>query len=266
MAPELTTPAIEALDLVVRLGGAPVLDSVSVAVQPGQLVVVVGPNGAGKSTLLRCLDGLLRPSSGEVRVGAMPVAALSRRDLARLVSYVPQVAGGLGELSVASFVELGRYPHLGPWQELGPADRAAVDEALELTETVAFAARRVDTLSGGERQRVLIAAALAQGGRILLLDEPTTYLDYRHQVQVVELLERLHAVLGLTVIMVTHDLNAGAAAADLVLALKAGRVAYRGVAAGLLDPVMLESVFETPFSVLAAGQGGPAVLPLRRPR
>ena len=262
----MTEAMVEVVGLRVELGGSCVLDQLSFALMPGEMLAVVGPNGAGKSTLLRCLDGLLPVRAGTVTVGGRPIAALSRRELARRVSYVPQGASGLGELGVRTFVELGRYPYLGAWQSPGTEDLAAVGDALRVTETEHLGERRLDTLSGGERQRVLIAAALAQGGRVLLLDEPTTYLDYRHQAQTVELLNLLHRERGLTVIIVSHDLNAVVPDADRVLALRQGRMAYLGPASEFMDPGILLGVFDARF-MLARGEGGQVVvLPCRSAR
>ncbi len=263
---DAVSAAIAVDSLRVELGGARILDGVTVTVGEGELLAVVGPNGAGKSTLLRCLEGLVPKASGTVCVAGRTLESLSRRALAREVSYVPQGVQGLGELTVAAFVELGRYPHLGPWQAPGAEDRAAVRDALEVTETAALEGRRLDTLSGGERQRVLIAAALAQGGRIMLLDEPTTYLDYRHQAQTLDLLRRLHQERRLTLVMVSHDLNAVVPLADQVLALKQGRVTYRGPSSGLLEQDVLAGIFDTGFELARGEDGALVVLPRRRPR
>ena len=200
----------------------------------GELLAIIGPNGAGKSTLLRALDGLQAAHRGRVEVDGRSVSGYRRRDLARVVSFVPQTDVPADDYTVRAFVEMGRYPHLATWSALTADDRRAVDEALELTEIDHLAARPMKTLSGGERQRVWIAAALAQGGTILLLDEPTSFLDYRHQVQILDLLGRLHAEGGYTVVAVTHDLNGLVADADSVLALVDGRVEFSGTAGGAL--------------------------------
>jgi iron complex transport system ATP-binding protein len=260
----VTGPAhrVEAQRLRVRLGEAEVLAGVDLAVSPGELLAVVGPNGAGKSTLLRALGGLVEPVAGRVFVDGRPVAGYSRRELARVVSYVPQMDHPVEGFTVLEFVEMGRYPHLRPWAALTVDDRRTVEEALELTTTATLGHRQVSSLSGGERQRVAIAAALAQGGSILLLDEPTSFLDYHHQVQVLALLHRLHAERGLTVIAVTHDLNGLVAGADAVLALVEGRVAFSGVPGELLDAAVLARIFGNEFTMVAGGRRG---LPLAVP-
>ena len=260
----MTAASIVTENLGVVLGEVEILHEVSMTVGRGEFLSVIGPNGAGKSTLLRCLDGILEPSAGRVLIDGRPIADFSRRELARTVSYVPQPDAGPLDYSVRSFVEMGRFPHISAWAALTEADVAAVAGAMELTEVAGLADRTMSSLSGGERQRALIAAALAQGGSILLLDEPTSFLDYRHQVQILDLLDRLNGDQGLTVVAVTHDLNSTVASSDEVLALKDGRVAARGKPADLLDSEVLAGIYETDFRLTAGGHRGlPLVLPAR---
>jgi iron complex transport system ATP-binding protein len=241
-----------------------VLKGIRLEVGRGELLAVVGPNGAGKSTLLRIIDGLLKPERGVVSVDGRPVGDYSRRELARVVSFVPQSEAPADGFTVRAYVEQGRYPHLGAWSGLSADDRHAVDEALELTETGHLAGRALTSLSGGERQRVAIAAALAQGGSILLLDEPTSFLDYRHQVQVLDLLDRLHLDRGYTVIAVTHDLNGLVAGADSVLALVTGQVEFSGSPRELFDASTLTRIYGNEFILVAGGRRGlPLVAPAR---
>lgn len=248
----------------VRLGEAEILREVTMAVGRAEFLTVIGPNGAGKSTLLRCLDGILEPSTGTILVDDRPLADYGDRELARTVSYVPQPDAGSLEFTVRSFVEMGRYPYLGAWAALSRDDVAAVDEAMRLTEVADLADRTMTSLSGGERQRASIAAALAQGGSIILLDEPTSFLDYRHQAQILDLLDRLHREQGFTVIAVTHDLNSTVAFSDSVLALKDGRVAATGKPADLLDAAVLSEIYDAEFRLIFGGYRGlPMVLPAR---
>jgi len=257
-------PRLETRDLRVRLGETDVLNGVDLEVGAGELLAVIGPNGAGKSTLLRSLDGLQLSHGGEVEVDGRPVSGYRRRELAQVISFVPQTDVAADGYTVRAFVEMGRYPHLAAWSALTAGDRRAVDEALELTETDHLAARFMTTLSGGERQRVWIAAALAQGGTILLLDEPTSFLDYRHQVQVLDLLNRLHCEVGYTVVAVTHDLNGLVADADTVLGLVDGRVEFSGPPEELFDAAILSRVFGNEFVLVAGGRHGlPLVMPAR---
>ena len=260
----MSRPALEARGVSVEIDGSRILHEVSVTVEPGQFLSLIGPNGAGKSTLIRCLAGLIPPCTGEILLDGRPLGALSRRAVARSISYVPQADARSLPFPVRTFVEMGRYPHLGPWASPGAADMRAVEAALEQTDTAHLAARSMESLSGGERQRVLIAGALAQGGPILLLDEPTTFLDYRHQMWVVELLERLHRDQGLTVVTATHDLNWTLTVSDAVLALRDGAVAFTGATAGLFAPGRLEAIYGTRFDLITTGgRSLPLVVPAR---
>jgi len=257
-------PKILVEDLTVRFGEAEILHEVSLAVGRGEFLTVIGPNGAGKSTLLRCFDGILEPSAGRVLIDDRPLTEIARRELARTVSYVPQPDAGPLDYSVRSFVEMGRFPHVNAWAALTEADAETVTDAMELTGVAELADRSMSSLSGGERQRASIAAALAQGGSILLLDEPTSFLDYRHQVQILDLLDRLHDEGGMTIVAVTHDLNSTVASSDWVLALKEGRVAATGQPAELLDTDALAAIYDADFRLIEGGHRGlPLVLPAR---
>lgn len=256
--------AIQVESLCVRFGSAEILSDVGFRLERGGFLAVIGPNGAGKSTLLRCLDGIVEPSAGRIDIFGRPLRDFSRRHLARTVSYVPQPDAGLLDYTVRAFVEMGRFPYLGAWAALTETDQAAVAESMDLTEVTEFADRTMASLSGGERQRVSIAAALAQGGTVLLLDEPTSFLDYRHQVQILDLLDRLHREKELTVVVVTHDLNSAVASADAVLALKGGEVEWVGPPSDLLDERVLEEIFDARFRLVPGGHHGlPFVLPAR---
>jgi iron complex transport system ATP-binding protein len=254
--------AIEARGLVVRLGEREVLRGVDLAVGEGELVTVIGPNGSGKTTLIRALDGLVAPAAGEVLLMGRPLARMDRRELARTIAYVPQGTDRAADFTVRESVVLGRYPYLRGWASLSPDDLAAVDDALSLTEMTELEDRPLGALSGGEYQRTLIAAALAQGGRVMLLDEPTSFLDTRHCVQVLELLTRLHREHGLTVVAVTHDLNGLVAVSDRVMALGQGHVVFDGLPTDLLVPDTLEGIFGTGFRCVPGGRHG---LPLAVP-
>jgi len=249
------TAAIRIQNLVCKLGGRAVLDGVSLEIPERGSVAILGPNGAGKTTLLKCVARIVRAASGSVEILGRNASIYSQRDLARVLSYVPQADARYLPFRVSEFVLLGRYPHLSPFSTLTPEDRRAADAAMDRTETREFAERPIDTLSGGERQRVFIAAALAQGARILLLDEPATFLDYKHQVEVVELLRRLNRDEGVTLVSVTHDANNAARLGDHAIALKAGRVHFSGAMPELLAEGVLESVFDTPFDRIPATDG-----------
>jgi len=256
----MAEPILDVEGVTVRLDGATILDEVSLAVGAGELLSIIGPNGAGKSTLIRCLDGLVAPDRGVIRVMGRPLGSYTRRELARIVSYVPQTGAPAFQFSVGTFVEMGRYPHLGSWAAMRAEDVAAVKTALAMTETGHLVDRSMASLSGGERQRVFVAAALAQGGSVLLLDEPTTHLDYRHQVQVVDLLERLHRDRGMTILAATHDLNRTVPVSDTVVALREGRVLLHGPAERVFDPERLAAIYDTEFRLIPAGADVPPLV------
>jgi len=233
----------------------PVLGPVDLDVLRGECLAVVGPNGAGKTTLLRCLTGLLRPTAGELRYEGRSFSTLSRRELARRIAYVPQIRPASVPLSVEEVVLLGRYPHLSPFQ-LAPRkeDFAAVNAALALVGIDELRRRPIDELSGGERQAAFIAAALAQESELLVLDEPTIHLDARHQRELAELLLRLDAEAGRTVVLATHDLNLASLLGDRLLALSAGQVLACGTPSQILEPGLLEKLFRTRFEIVRGGE------------
>jgi iron complex transport system ATP-binding protein len=253
----LSVPALVHIErLVIRRGDCEVLHGVTVAVERGGFLAIVGPNGAGKTTMLMALLGLVRAAAGAITLADRSIRQHSRREIARLLSYVPQSDGRAVPFSVEEFVLLGRYAHRGRFAPPDREDRRIVRDALDVTATGAFAERPVGSLSGGERQRVLIAAALAQQAEVLLLDEPTAFLDPRHQLDTAALLRDLNRIRGLTVLMATHDINMAAHCAREVLALRDGRVAYHGPAETFLTKDVLEDVYGVPFDVLQRPAGG----------
>ncbi len=253
-------PALEIRGWSFETGGRPILDDVSLTLARGELVALIGPNGAGKTTLLRCVLRILRGGRGTIRIDGRDRDELRQVELARAVGYVPQAGDARPPFSVRAFVEQGRYPHLSPFTPLRASDRRAVEHALALTDTVALADRQLVTLSGGERQRVHIAAALAQGAATLLLDEPTTFLDPRHQAEVVAILRRLHREESTSILAVTHDINTAAVVADRVAALRAGRVVFDGTPAELMDGERLAAIFDHRFTFATHPETGTRVV------
>jgi iron complex transport system ATP-binding protein len=236
------TPLLTARNLHVTLSGRPVLHDVSLELQPGHLVALVGPNGAGKTTLLRALAGLL-PSTGAVHVGGDALADLTLRARARRFGYLPQGHVVHWPLDVKDVVALGRFPHgaTDPGR-LSPEDEAAVLRAMQATDVVAFASRRVTELSGGERSRVALARVLAVEAPIVLADEPTASLDPRYQLDVMTNL-RAVADRGVLVIVVTHDLSLAARFADTVLVMSEGRLVAQAAPAEALSDQIMADVF-----------------------
>jgi iron complex transport system ATP-binding protein len=262
----MTAPLLEVESLEWHAAERRILGPVDLAVERGESVAVVGPNGAGKTTLLRLLAGVLSPSAGIRRFAGRPFGDYGPKGLARQIAYVPQLRPVRVPLSVEEVVLLGRYPHLGRLQ-LAPGQRdfEAVAEALAVVEIEALRKRPVDELSGGERQAVYIAAALAQEAEVLILDEPTTHLDPRHQRDIAALLPRLRRDAGRTVITATHDLNFASLTASRLVALQEGRVLATGGPAEILSPDVLETLFHAPFEVVRSGDRPVTLLRLDPP-
>lgn len=258
----MTAPALSVQGLSARLGGRPVLSDVTLSAGEGERVSVVGPNGAGKTTLLKCVIGLVRPSAGEVRLAGRPASAMTRREIARAVAYVPQADGRAVPFTVREFVMMGRYPHLSPFTAPAKADFDAVDRAMELAGVAAFAERALVTLSGGEAQAAFVAAALAEEAPLLLLDEPATFLDPKHHAEVTEVLARAARATGAATVTVTHDVNAAALASDRVVALRDGRVVFHGAPRELMREEVLEEVYGRRFLLVEHPTAGiPVVMP-----
>jgi len=257
----MSGPVLQARGLTLIREGRKLVDGVSLDVERGSYVSIIGPNGAGKSTLLRMLCGLLSPDAGEALLDGRSVTRFSRRAIAERISYVPQTPPHAIPYTVEEFVAMSRYVHSSRVGGLDAAGAEAMAQALELTDCASLRHRVMYTLSGGEARKVHLAAALAQGGELLLLDEPTTHLDYRHQREVVQLLQRVHAERGLTVVAVQHDLNQGVLSSDVVLAMKDGRVFFHGAPEALLENGRGESLFDTPFAVFSLPDGTTHVAP-----
>jgi iron complex transport system ATP-binding protein len=249
---------LEARDVTFGYRGAAVFRGVSFAVGAGELVGLCGPNGAGKSTLLRLLLGLHAPSSGQVTLAGRPLAALSRREIARHVALLPQDAPADVPLSVREAVSLGRLPHLGRLQPETAADVDAVARALEATDTTGLAERPLTELSGGERHRVHLARALAQEAPLLLLDEPIAGLDIAHQLAAMDLL-RATAGANRAVVVALHDLALAGRRCDRILLLADGALRADAPPAEVLTPETLAGVFGVRADVRLDGAGRPVI-------
>jgi len=256
---------LDAEHLTLGYGELTVVDDLSLVVPPGRITAIVGANACGKSTLLRSMSRLLKPRSGQVVLDGREVHRTPARQLARTLGLLPQSPVAPEGITVADLVGRGRHPHQGLLSRWSSDDDRAVAEALEATETTALADRSVDELSGGQRQRVWIAMALAQQTDVLLLDEPTTFLDVSHQVEVLDLLTDLNRRRGTTIVMVLHDLNLAARYADHLVALAAGRVHAAGTPAEVLTEDCVRAVFGLDSRVVAdPTTGAPMMLPLGR--
>lgn len=256
---------LSASQINVGYGGDPVITEIDVQLSKAQVTVLIGPNGSGKSTLLRGLSALLPLMAGGVSVGETPLRALTPRQLARELAVLTQGRPVLSGMTVREVAELGRHPHRGRWRRADPDGAAAVDRALELTGLTDLAGHDVGTLSGGQVQRAWLAACLAQDTSVLLLDEPTTYLDLRYQVELLDLIRDLAGEHGVTVGVVLHDLNQAAAIADQIVLLHHGRLVRHGSPVDVYDAELLSEVYEIPVDVIVdPATGVPTVLP--RPR
>ena len=242
-----------------RYGDATVLSDVSAEFTRPEFVAILGPNGAGKSTLLGILAGLKRGSHGQCEYRDRPLAQWPRRHFAREVSFLPQNVQINFPFSAEEIVLMGRTPHGRGWQE-SPADLAAAQHAMELTDSTNYRRREFVSLSGGERQRVILAAALAQTPRVLLLDEPSAFLDLSHQVALYRLLARLPREENMLVIAVTHDLNLASAHADRVLVLNHGKLVANGTPSEVLHQACLKDVFEVDVAIRQNRSGRPVII------
>jgi iron complex transport system ATP-binding protein len=232
---------------------------VSFGVEQGEVFGVIGPNSAGKTSLLRLLTRVLVPQRGEIRLEGRNVSALAAWELARQVAVVPQDAPRPFPFTVEQLVLMGRYPHAPGRFFEDAADAAAARAAMAATETSALASLPLEQLSGGERQRALLARALAQEPRLLVLDEPTAHLDLRYQAETAALLRRLNRERGMTILLVSHDLNLAAELCDRLLLLKAGEIARVGAPMDVLEQALLEDVFECRVTVDKSASGRPVV-------
>ncbi|PRI12201.1 ABC transporter ATP-binding protein [Leucobacter massiliensis] len=259
------TRQLTAEALSVGYGDLTILDGLDLAFEPGRITAIVGPNGCGKSTLLRSCARLLTPREGRVLLDGSAIHQRPTKELARVLGLLPQSPIAPEGISVAELVGRGRHPHQRALARWSARDSEVVAASLEATGTAELADRAVDELSGGQRQRVWIALALAQETEVLLLDEPTTYLDVTHQLEVLDLLRQLNRDRGTTVVMVLHDLNLAARYADVLVAIREGRIRAAGTPAEVLVPELVREVFALESRVIADPvYGSPLVVPISR--
>jgi iron complex transport system ATP-binding protein len=232
-----------------RYGRATVLDNVSLRIEPGEVLGILGPNGSGKSTLLNLMDGLLTPDTGEVSIDGVPLASIQRAGIARQIAMVSQEHHFRFDFSVLQVALMGRYPHLGRLQFEGARDMEVVRDALRATACLELAQRSIHELSGGERQRVLIARALAQEPKVILLDEPTSFLDLKFKREIFRLIELLSVEKKLGVVVVSHDIDLVARYCSKVVLLKGGSIHEIGEPRDVITARNVEAVFECPVRV-----------------
>jgi len=254
-------------DLTLAYDKRTVATHLTVAVPDRSFTVIVGPNACGKSTLLRALSRTLKPTAGQVLLDGRDIATLPARQVARTLGLLPQSSTAPDGITVSELVARGRYPHQGLLRQWSPEDERVVAESMAATGVADLADRTVDELSGGQRQRVWIAMALAQQTPLLLLDEPTTYLDLAHQLDILDLCATLHQEQGRTLVAVLHDLNQAARYATHLIALRAGTVLAEGPPADVVTPELVRRLFELPCRVIDDPEtGAPLVIPAARRR
>jgi iron complex transport system ATP-binding protein len=242
-----------------------VVDGLDVAIPDGSFTVVVGPNACGKSTLLRALARMLKPKHGAVVLDGADIRSQPAKDVARRLGLLPQSPTAPDAITVADLVARGRYPHQKLLRQWSPDDERAVAEALSATGTVELAERAVDELSGGQRQRVWLAMVLAQETPLLLLDEPTTFLDVAHQIEVLDLCADLREQHGRTLVAVLHDLNHACRYATHLIAMREGRIVAEGAPGEIVDAGLVERVFGLSCRVIPDPETGtPLVVPAAR--
>ncbi|MBK1787638.1 ABC transporter ATP-binding protein [Prauserella cavernicola] len=262
-----TTHTLAVEKLTIGYGERTVITNLDLAIPPGEITVIVGANACGKSTLLRSMSRLLAPQSGRVLLDGKLVHRTSAKELARVMGLLPQSPLAPEGITVSELVGRGRHPHQGILSRWKTEDDVAVAAALEATSTVELTDRAVDELSGGQRQRVWIAMALAQQTDLLLLDEPTTFLDVSHQIEVLDLLTDLNRDRGTTIVMVLHDLNLAARYADYLIALADGGLHAAGSAEDVLTADTVRTVFGLDCQVIEDPVSGrPLMLPIGKHR
>ena len=256
---------LAAADLALGYGPRMIIDGLDVEIPPGKVTVIIGANGCGKSTLLRGLARLLRPARGAVLLDGRDLRDRPTREIARVLGLLPQAPVAPEGITVADLVGRGRHPHQGWFRQWSVTDDEAVAEALIATDTLALADRPIEDMSGGQRQRVWIAMALAQQTDLLLLDEPTTFLDLAHQVDVLDLLTDLNRQRGTTIVIVMHDLNLASRYADHLIAMHEGAIAVQGRPHDVLTPDTVQQVFGLVAQVVPDPVSGtPTVVPVGR--
>lgn len=257
-------PRLAARGITVGYGDRTVIDQLDVAIPPGVITTIIGPNGCGKSTLLRTLTRLLKPAGGTVVLDGEDISMLRTRDVAKKLGLLPQAPVAPEGLTVADLVARGRHPHQSWLRQWSSDDADVVRRALAMTGVADLADRSVDSLSGGQRQRVWISMTLAQGTDLLLLDEPTTYLDLAHAIDVLDLVDDLHES-GRTVVMVLHDLNLATRYSDNLVVMRAGAVLAQGHPRDVITAELLHEAFGLRARVIDDPVGDrPLIVPIGR--
>lgn len=253
------TTLLDVSGITVKVDNKFLLSNISFQLQQGDYLCVLGPNGAGKSTLLKTLLSIIKPTAGTIFLNQQSLSQLSQKYLAQQLSYVPQAHGRQLHFTVTDFIKMGRYAYHTVFSDWLPEDQYAMEHAINITNTEGFLKRQMNTLSGGEVQRVMIAAALCQQTPLLLLDEPSSFLDPHHQVEVHQLIRKLNKQHNISIIEVSHDLNHAAQHSKHVLALKQGETLWYGDSSDLLQGSHLHDLYGQQFVFTSHPQTGAVV-------
>lgn len=247
--------SLEANAVKLQYGDCVIADQMDFLVERPEVISIIGPNGSGKSTLLKALGRLLKPSGGSVLLDGNDIHTLKPWDVAKKMAILPQSASAPGDMTVHDLVCYGRMPYQRMFSKQKEEDLREIQSALQATGMEKLQYRRLNTLSGGERQRAWLALAIAQQPEVLLLDEPTTYLDIRYQLELMNLVEHLHRNLGITVIMVLHDLNHAARFSDRLVAIKKGRIMADGSVREVFTASVLRQLYDVETMVMTVKEG-----------
>lgn len=253
---------LEVRGVKVAIDGKEILHGISAAFSAGRRTAIIGPNGAGKSTLLKALAAINTDYTGEVLLAGQEIRTMGRKEIAKKIGILPQGAAAPPDTTVRQLVDYGRFPYRGLFSRDAKVDREVVEWAMTATHVEQLAGRQVQTLSGGERQRVFLAMVLAQQPEILLLDEPTTYLDIAHQLEVMEIVERLNRDYHMTIIMVLHDINHALQYADEIIIIKDGLLKAQGLPAEVMTVDSLAATFGVKADIFVNSQGKKVLSPI----
>ena len=253
---------LEVRGVKVAIDGKEILHGISAAFSTGRRTAIIGPNGAGKSTLLKALAAINTAYTGEVLLAGQEIRTMGRKEIAKKIGILPQGAAAPPDTTVYQLVDYGRFPYRGLFSRDAKADREVVEWAMAAAHVEQLANRQVQTLSGGERQRVFLAMVLAQQPEILLLDEPTTYLDIAHQLEVMEIVERLNRDYHMTIIMVLHDINHALQYADEIIIIKDGTLKAQGLPAEVMTVDSLAATFGVKADIFVNSQGKKVLSPI----
>jgi iron complex transport system ATP-binding protein len=250
--------------LKVRFSTREIIRDFSIPIYPGKIYSIIGPNGSGKTTLIRAISRNLKPAGGRVYLNGSNIFKMKSKAIARQMAVLSQVHNGMSDITVRELVTYGRFAHRDWWQGKSDDDNSIVDWAIERTNLTEYDNRKINTLSGGERQRAWIAMAIAQKPQILLLDEPTTFLDISHQIEVLELVSGLNREEGITILMVLHDINHAARYSDELIVMKNGNLYAKGVPWEILEPGLMQEVFKVEAEISRDTATGKPVFHARR--